>query len=233
MNINYEKFLNIFKAVEADLPIPVLPTSELPYKFGKDFGSELVKTHVNLNLFNLLPEGSESKHIQINEFWIACNTYRGNIPRETPSGKFALGYVYGALFNMKTQLYHYHYSPLGLDFSEDINFDNFTDDVKPAARVVMNALLYLHSGTPDLREYKVPQASRRIRDDHIRRYGKEPCILVGYDWKKPRLEHSVRGHWRWQPYGEKLSKVKLIWIDAHNRGVQVDQDVISISSCID
>lgn len=227
MNISYEKFRSIFRSVGGDLPIPVLPTAELPYKFGKDFGSELVKTNINMNIFNLLPEGFESKHIQINEFWIACNTYKGNTPQPTPSGKNALGYIYGVLFNTRTMLYHYHYSPLGLDFPETINFDVLTDDIKPAAQVVLNALLYLHSGNPDLREYQVPKAARRIRDDYIRRYGKEVCILVGYDWKKPRLEHSVRGHWRWQPYGEKLSKVKLIWIDAHNRGVQIDQDIIT------
>lgn len=37
--------------------------------------------------------------------------------------------------------------------------------------------------------------------------------------RKP-LEHSfpVRGHFRWQAYGKKFSKHKLLWIDSHVRG---------------
>lgn len=46
-------------------------------------------------------------------------------------------------------------------------------------------------------------------------------LLVGYGWMKMRRqlinETSVSGHFRWQPHGPNLSKVKLIWINEHLR----------------
>jgi hypothetical protein len=38
---------------------------------------------------------------------------------------------------------------------------------------------------------------------------------------------EVRGHFRWQPHGPGLSKVKLIWIDPHTRHFNVDDAIRS------
>lgn len=92
---------------------------------------------------------------------------------------------------------------------------------------VLKALLYIMSGEPDLRAYRPPKTDtknpKKIRQ-FLRQHAEEPMIpmtLVGYDFKKPAEyrvgETSVTGHFRWQPYGEGRTKVKLIWIDEHLR----------------
>ncbi len=51
------------------------------------------------------------------------------------------------------------------------------------------------------------------------RLGRREAPEGGGGW---HLEHrvAVRGHFRWQPWGPKQAKRKLIWIESHERGPQ-------------
>jgi hypothetical protein len=92
---------------------------------------------------------------------------------------------------------------------------------------ILNALVYLNSGNPDLREYrpvKLEGLSRRERD-RIRQSADNPpqvpVTLVGFDWLKPPLysvdNTQVRGHFRWQPVGVGRAQVRLTWVTPHTR----------------
>lgn len=88
----------------------------------------------------------------------------------------------------------------------------------------LKSLLYIHSGDPDLREFRptrCPQSPKKQRRWFKQNIAKIPMTLVGFDFKKPKVfskdETRVRFHSRWQPYGPQRSKVKLIWIDEHVR----------------
>lgn len=92
-------------------------------------------------------------------------------------------------------------------------------------KYIMNAYLYIHSGQPDLREWK-PTIIKTKKQKKIRRLEKEnlasiPVTLVGFDYKKQKIysveSSETQGHFRWQPYGEKRDKIKLIWIDNYTR----------------
>lgn len=92
---------------------------------------------------------------------------------------------------------------------------------------IFNALLYIQSGDPDLREYSPPQKPPGFkgRERSWRKLHKDqsmyPMTLIGYGYKKPPMRYvdstMVAGHFRWQPYGEGFSKIKLIWIETHER----------------
>lgn len=92
---------------------------------------------------------------------------------------------------------------------------------------LLKCLIYIQSGDPDLRKYRPPKIEsknpKKIRSFYRKHHDNSliPMILVGYDFKKPVVyqvgETSVTGHFRWQPYGEGRTKVKLIWIDEHLR----------------
>jgi hypothetical protein len=92
-------------------------------------------------------------------------------------------------------------------------------------RIVLNLLLYINSGAPDIRDFrntaKYPGQKRKpLR--HSDTLSTLDCIkLIGYDWKKDVVKNysaaswDVDGHFRWQKCGPELSQVKLIWIDPH------------------
>lgn len=97
-------------------------------------------------------------------------------------------------------------------------------NVELAAKVI----IYLCSGEPDLREEMPPIRPSTKNDKKIRAFEREtadksllPIVRVGYSFMKERRvgveETEVSGHFRWQPWGEGRSKVKLIWIDPHVR----------------
>lgn len=90
---------------------------------------------------------------------------------------------------------------------------------------VMKAYLYLHSGEPDLRAYRAPkQKSGQRPRSFLRQHENDSLVdmtLVGFNFKKPVSytvgSTQVTGHFRWQPFGPKLSMVKLIWIEPYPR----------------
>lgn len=94
---------------------------------------------------------------------------------------------------------------------------------------ILNCLVYIHSGDPDLRHLRGIglKPSKNEQKAKVWRKKKslgEPMIdmiNVGFDFKKPVLYSKgstlVRPHWRWQPYGPGKAKVKRILIDQHTR----------------
>lgn len=85
-------------------------------------------------------------------------------------------------------------------------------------RVLVNLLLYIQTGSPDLREFR-PDVDRKS-EKSLRKLGIEsriPVTLVSWGWKKPKEEHNVRGHFRWQACGKNWSETKLIWVTPHTR----------------
>lgn len=88
--------------------------------------------------------------------------------------------------------------------------------------LAIKCLIYLESGKPDLREWN-PRPIGMNKREHSRwaldhkEDPKQPCILVGMDWKKHpiySIDQSLRcGHWRWQACGKNWSEHQLIWID--------------------
>lgn len=88
---------------------------------------------------------------------------------------------------------------------------------------IVKALIYIESGEPDLK----PEFTKcsAVNPGNIRKFVKDHCpyeiVRVGYSYNKERFYHKgttqVVGHFRWQPWGQGLSRVKLIWIDEHER----------------
>lgn len=90
-------------------------------------------------------------------------------------------------------------------------------------RYVVNCLIYINSGNPDLREYRKPKPPHTSKPKKLRIWSRQHAAtsqmditLVGYNYlKESNLvegQTTRRGHLRWQHYGEGWSKVKLIWI---------------------
>lgn len=91
---------------------------------------------------------------------------------------------------------------------------------------ILKCLLYIQSGEPDLRHLK--SRKHTMNDRKWKQFStankNESALdwtLVGYDFKKPKTysvdQTIVVGHYRWQPYGTGLEKVKLVWIHSHLR----------------
>jgi hypothetical protein len=103
---------------------------------------------------------------------------------------------------------------------------------------IANALLYVHNESEEL-------VFLRAASNPDRRNGKSietamgkavnncsiPVNLLSFNFHKRYhfdvASTEVRGHFRWQPYGPGLSKVKLIWIDAHVRHFNVEECPVS------
>jgi hypothetical protein len=90
-------------------------------------------------------------------------------------------------------------------------------------QMVSKCLLYIQSGDPDLRAepgiWSQSKKEKKVRI-HNRNHCRFDVVNVGYSYNGIRYhidEAAVSGHFRWQRYGENLSKVKLIWIDEHVR----------------
>jgi len=91
-------------------------------------------------------------------------------------------------------------------------------------KYILKCVLYIHSGDPDLREFRPeprPHNQKRLKRWRRENLCKIPLTLVGFDYKKPK-EFSVGStfvdtHLRWQPYGPQRSQVKLIWVRPHER----------------
>jgi hypothetical protein len=100
----------------------------------------------------------------------------------------------------------------------------FSAVVRELLPELVNYLVYIISGQPDLRSWRPPPRPKSKKPKVVRNYenlSSVPITLVGYNWKKATIysvdSTTVSGHFRWQPYGKELSMVKLIWIDAHTR----------------
>jgi hypothetical protein len=119
-------------------------------------------------------------------------------------------------------------APLDEVISDSIAKSTYTYTNRKFIDFVVNCLVYLNSGDPDLREYRAPKPPKTNKAKEQRRWVRQHenqslvnMTLVGYEWKKARtfVEGKVIriGHPRWQPYkpggpGTEW-KVKLIWIE--------------------
>jgi len=110
-----------------------------------------------------------------------------------------------------------------------------TPDGEAVIKYITNIILYINSGDPDLRELKKPKLPKVTKN--IKKFEKKnrhkpllDVIEVGFNYMKG-INYTVsstvvRGHFRWQPFGEGREQVKLIWIDEHPRSF--DKKVIPI-----
>jgi hypothetical protein len=105
------------------------------------------------------------------------------------------------------------------------SFDK-TKEIIPTSMIeyIAKCLVYIESGDPDIQSEKGnPPLTKKPKK--IKRHLEDFCpfdiVRVGYSFHG-RTKHtdswSVSGHFRWQPCGSKLTQVKLIWIDEHDRG---------------
>jgi len=95
---------------------------------------------------------------------------------------------------------------------------------------VIKCILYVESGEPDLKKEGHLSTSKKKRKVFSINELPYPVVLVGYSFHN-RTYHVDQfkrsGHFRWQPYGEGRTKVKLIWIDEQiiNRKVTANNEV--------
>ena len=119
-------------------------------------------------------------------------------------------------------------------FNDDITFADLVKnssclpsnkDGETMARFIFNSIIYINSGEPDLRLFKHRKPPATNKKKRLRLFEKNnpehDVIMVGLDFMKPKQyavgSTMVKLHTRWQPYGPGLSKVKLIWIEPHER----------------
>jgi hypothetical protein len=104
--------------------------------------------------------------------------------------------------------------------------------LQEAVKFALNALLYINSGDPDLRDHNPKAMPKDYKGgkNAWSRYNKQEfpyaATIVGFGYKKENLRHAdesqVIGHFRWQPYGKERAQLKLIWIEPHIRTYQKD-----------
>lgn len=88
---------------------------------------------------------------------------------------------------------------------------------------LLKLMIYIHSGDPDLRYLQKPKGpgDRKAQVKEFGHFYNESVFHVGFEWKKSRIfsvdSTRVRGHWRWQPYGPGRQRVKLTFVEEHER----------------
>ncbi len=98
-------------------------------------------------------------------------------------------------------------------------------------RTILNLILYINSEDPVLEKLTpVHGKSHRIRNQHTTPKGhRNECTvpIVAVNWDYTKLENRyedgktfIESFPRWQRCGEKFSKVKLVWVTAHERNVR-------------
>lgn len=98
----------------------------------------------------------------------------------------------------------------------------------------INAFLYVHSGEPDLRQYRPPKRPttnkakvQRLYDRKMENQSTRAMTLVGFDFKKPKTfeidSTTVRAHFQWYLTGPGRTVRKLVWKDPHVRRFDRDE----------
>lgn len=225
---------------------PTLPTL---YKFGKDFGIELQKADISEILTSQLPRQFQGC-FEINDNWFfVClrdDTYSDpdlfihaiNMRKTNSSEWFDLSTEIGIGHAKIEDMIKWRRETDEeiLDKMKDLDAFMVKQKMTPwrdrfdetRFRLLINALVYVTTGSPDLREYKPPERKssepRRVRDRIIAEYGNDECVLVSWGWKKPRQSHTseweVSGHFWWAPVGQGRSRRELRWREGHTRAHQ-------------
>ena len=121
-------------------------------------------------------------------------------------------------------------------YDKDIGNNLFLDLVENEFRdgdiqYLINCLLYLQSGDPDIRHMKGENPRKykiNSKDSFFEKRQKQVLSqdavfndyeLVGWNYKK---QYNVAGHWRYQACGPKWSQHKLIFIESFKKGKKND-----------
>jgi len=111
-------------------------------------------------------------------------------------------------------------------YDEKMIEDNYAAHVK----IILNILVYIKSGNPDLREFKndIKYKKNKIPVKKDRELSTSDIILVGFNYKKAIIhridETTVSSHFRWQRCGKELSQVKLVCVSEHTRSFKKSKD---------
>lgn len=106
----------------------------------------------------------------------------------------------------------------------DISKSELETEIAEIFPLLVNLMLYINSGNPDLRHMKghsskgVDFTNPSKRKGKLKKYMEtsfHDSILVGFSFKK---ETFVNGFFRWQPHGPQNSLRRLQWIDGFPRG---------------
>lgn len=103
----------------------------------------------------------------------------------------------------------------------------------------VKSALYIKSGDPDLQPEIAPKYPTTKKAKKLKAFARNHCLFdvinVGYSYHN-RLYHvdgtQVSGHFRWQPYGPGMTKVKLIWIEEHERKYKNVRQQISAEAAV-
>lgn len=223
----HEDGVHMYYKIEETGTKPIYPKL---YKFGKEFGRELAKADVSDLPLSQLPE-KFGGCLEINGHWffvlLDLIGFRLNI---TELGNLiCLHFSKDGLFcEDLTALLHHEFTKIDELIEFQLEKENNEAFKEEDFRLMINALIYVTTGSPDLREYKPPERKssepRRVRDRIIAEYGNDECVLVSWGWKKPRQTHTseweVQGHFWWAPVGQGRSRRELRWREGHTRAHQ-------------
>lgn len=107
----------------------------------------------------------------------------------------------------------------------DVKDPRFDDECVKAAIFAAKCLLYIKTGSPDLRIFKAPELPTTRKEKKIRFFLRNnplfDSVIVGLDYLKPvnysKDQTTIQGHFRWQRVGKLLSDIKLTWVTEHQR----------------
>jgi hypothetical protein len=223
-----ESFLDALKHIDHEIPMALLPDSFLAY-FAfppgtmSDGKEEVEGAYVYL--------GNEPQFTQAallpgeKVFW--AYTIKASPPPKVWSfGKLYTELETGKKFSELLAQLNF----VGENSVSSLSFQKAPLVVEELYRVVLNATLYLHSENPSLEPMRA-HGSSGLSQTQARKLKQKaggklnlttiPITLIHFNDQRVRNYSmdatQVRGHFRWQRCGEHLFRVKLIWIDEHER----------------
>lgn len=114
-----------------------------------------------------------------------------------------------------------HYGPMG-----DNKGKSYSKVVSQWLLTLCNAIVYATGSDKEYKE-EINTFAPQIKKQNIQKkiYSSQPFVRLGEDVRRVILnrgtrETTVRGHFRWQPYGPEREQVKLIFIDEHSRTIE-------------
>lgn len=89
-------------------------------------------------------------------------------------------------------------------------------------RTILNGIIYIYNNCEEMDEKLNEFSSKKSKlEVQAKIYTSKPFVELGSNFTFLKMikdqEVDVRGHFRWQPCGEKRQQVKLIYISPHNR----------------
>lgn len=198
------------------------------YALASDFSEQLRKVKVTVKAI-CIPESEEVICIELPNWTGYEAVYIGVVRGLGPD---SVGEVYCRLemqFSRLDRDRDSYYRAMFHFYNEDetmedsiSRFGESIDLSHDLIRYVLNAYLYIHSGSPDLRQFSPPKKPLSKKPKVIRRYEREceqtsmyPVILVGFNFKKT---FEVSGHFQGYWTGTGRSNFELKWKDPYLKG---------------